>query len=85
MRVQVHDHAAHGRFHQLPVVDGFDVFLLDPVEHLGEQPGLVPRQGFAGLLQGLLHVPLGQHAAAQRQAEAKDGADDQHQETPEFQ
>ena len=34
MRVQVHDHAAHGRFHQLPVIDGFDVFLLDPLENL---------------------------------------------------
>ena len=80
MGVQVADHAANSRIKQLGVINRLNVFALDTLHDLGEQ---------AGLLHGLFIVanrlPVGQKAAAKRQAQAHDGADNYNQNRSGFQ
>ena len=80
MRVQIRDHAANGAFHQLPVVDRFDIIFLDAIHHFGKQTRLFPAQ-----IVVFDRTQAGDELTAKREAKAQYGADDQHQHCSGFQ
>ena len=80
MRIEVADHATNGALQQHGIIDGLDVVLFDAIEDLGEQAGMLQRQGLAVGRAGRTD-----QAPAHGQAEAQHEADNNNQNRPGFQ
>ncbi len=76
--IEIGHHATHGALDQGPVLHGLDVLLLDPLQHLGQQARLLPRQRLSHPLA------LGQYAAAERDGDTEQYADRQCQRASGF-